>query len=149
MFNTVIAHPKPVNIMLCMILNPFAVVTQRVIPCCKQSAISCTRKQRSCILVVSPGRGHRRIGSDEYSQIRSGSGTPTPRPASPAPMIGVPHVNTCPSNLNLASMMDTPIRPVPFKPTMGDGINRSVSWTSGIQQGSGMGLWIYRKYVII
>lgn len=75
-----------------------------------------------------PGRGHRRIGSDEYTHITgTSSASSTPRTASPArmPATGVTHCSTYPGQLNqVGQSMSPPTRSISHQPP------QSSSWTA-------------------
>ncbi|XP_046325987.2 mitogen-activated protein kinase kinase kinase 7-like isoform X5 [Haliotis rufescens] len=74
------------------------------------------------------GRGHRRIGSDEYTHITgTSSASSTPRTASPArmPATGVTHCSTYPGQLNqVGQSMSPPTRSISHQPP------QSSSWTA-------------------
>ncbi|XP_067674428.1 mitogen-activated protein kinase kinase kinase 7-like isoform X6 [Haliotis asinina] len=74
------------------------------------------------------GRGHRRIGSDEYTHITgTSSASSTPRTASPArmPATGVTHCSTYPGQLNqMGHSMSPPTRSISHQPPP------SSSWTA-------------------
>ncbi|XP_067674422.1 mitogen-activated protein kinase kinase kinase 7-like isoform X1 [Haliotis asinina] len=78
--------------------------------------------------LLSQGRGHRRIGSDEYTHITgTSSASSTPRTASPArmPATGVTHCSTYPGQLNqMGHSMSPPTRSISHQPPP------SSSWTA-------------------
>ncbi|XP_067674429.1 mitogen-activated protein kinase kinase kinase 7-like isoform X7 [Haliotis asinina] len=85
-------------------------------------------QQRNQATNPQRGRGHRRIGSDEYTHITgTSSASSTPRTASPArmPATGVTHCSTYPGQLNqMGHSMSPPTRSISHQPPP------SSSWTA-------------------